>query len=693
MELWRWASILSIINLKKMISYFKNVLGINGSDKQIQLILIGVALKFFLGIYFFTNSEIIQNYLVFANNLLASNLSNPYSTEFQDAYSFAYPSIFLYLLVFMVYAADFFGIDVFIFYISLLTIFFITFDLITLRVMTAWVGEKNRTRLIILYWFSPVLIYLSYFSGSFDVLVLCLFFLGLDYLFNRKFFESSIFMGLAVSTKTFVILVLPFIVLYLFSNRYSLSKIIIYLTTLLFTFIFINIQFIGSDGFFETIFINSGQTRAFDSFIPIGDSKFYLIPGILLLILFMGSLIKNFNKDLFIIYLAFAFGLFLIFIEPEKYWYYWLLPHLLYFYSKIVGKSVYLFYILQLAFFLYFLTNDGYISNEIIFTDLLNMFSYTFLQFILLCNIFWVYFNGVQVLQNKKLYSKPFILGIGGNSGTGKTTLSNSLEKVFSKNFSCSIKGDDLHKWKRGDLNWNEYTHLNPKANSIHDEIHTLKTLKMNKEIRRNIYNHDTGNFDKEILIAPKNLVIYEGLHPFFLKNQRSEYDLKLMVMPEESLNHHWKISRDKSKRNKTKKEALEQIKIRGSDYKKYILPQAEFADVVIKPYASKNIKDLGSINEKLDICFELTINIPISLDTYFEILSKLKGIIFEHKYNENGSQSIDMKGEVTPEQLEEFNAFNKKFLDDLGVAKPDFPEGIYGIVVSILIFIIISKE
>lgn len=676
-----------------MINYFKNVLGINGSDKQIQLILIGVALKLFLGIYFFTYSEVIQNYLVFANNLLASKFSNPYSTEFQDVHSFAYPSIFLYFLVFVVYAADFFDVDVFILSISLLTILFIIFDLITLRVMTAWVGQKNKTRLIILYWFSPVLIYLSYFSGSFDVLVLCLFFLGLDYLFKRKFFESSIFMGLAFSTKTFVILVLPFIVLYLISNRYSLSKIIIYLTTLLFTFILINIQFIGSDGFFETIFINSGQTRAFDSFIPIGDSKFYIIPGILLLILFMGSLIKNFNKDLFIIYLAFAFGLFLIFIEPEKYWYYWLLPHLLYFYSKIVGKSVYLFYILQIGFFLYFLTNDGYISNEIIFTDLLNMFSYTFLQFILVCNIFWVYYNGVQVLQNKKLYSKPFILGIGGNSGTGKTTLSNSLEKVFSKNFSCSIKGDDLHKWKRGDLNWNDYTHLNPKANSIHDEIHTLKTLKVNKEIRRNIYNHDTGNFDKDILITPKNLVIYEGLHPFFLKNQRSEYDLKLMVMPEESLNHHWKIIRDQSKRNKTKKEALEQIKKRENDYKKYILPQVEFADVVIKPYTSKNIKDLGSSNEKLDICFELIINIPISLDPYFEILSKFKGIIFEHKYHENGSQSIDIKGEVALEQLEELNAFNKKFLDDLGVAKPDFPEGIFGIVVSILIFIIISKE
>tara|TARA_Y100001970_G_scaffold283634_1_gene399334 strand:+ start:1379 stop:3415 length:2037 start_codon:yes stop_codon:yes gene_type:complete len=676
-----------------MISYSKNMLGINGSKKQIQLILIGVALKFFLGIYFFTESEVIQNYLTLANNLVASNLNNPYSNDFQDAQAFPYPSIFLYLLVFVFYTANILGINEFIFFILLLTIFFIIFDLITLRVMSAWVGEKNRTQLIVLYWFSPVLIYLSYFSGSFDVLVLCLFFLGLDYLFKRKFFESSVLMGLAMSTKTFVILVMPFIVLYLFSNRYGLGKIIIYLTTLLFTFIFINIQFISSDGFFETIFINSGQTRVFDSFIPIGDSKFYLIPGILLLIIFKGFLIKNFNKDLFIIYLAFAFGLFLIFIEPEKYWYYWLLPHLLYFYSKFRGKSVYLLYVLQLAFFLYFLTDEGFILNEIVFADLLNMFSYTFLQFILLCNIFWVYFNGVQVLQNKKLYSQPFILGIGGNSGTGKTTLSNSFEKIFSKNFSCSIKGDDLHRWKRGDSNWNEYTHLNPKANLIHDEIHTLKTLKISKEVKRDIYNHNTGNFDKDVLITPKNLVIYEGLHPFFLENQRVEYDLKLMVMPEEDLNHHWKIIRDKSKRNKTKNEVLEQINKRESDYKKYILPQVEFADVVIKPYISKKIKDLGNSNEMLDICYELTINIPISLDSYYAILSKFKGIKLDYKYTENGSQNINISGEITPEQIEELNTFNKRFLDDLGVVKPDFPNGIYGLVVSILIYIVISKE
>ncbi len=669
-----------------MISFIKRQFGAYESKTQIYLILFGVLLKFGLGLYFLTSSEIVLNYLSVSSLVLEANL-NPYYGELQHSNPFPYPSIILYLLVSLVWIAEYFDLNTLIFSTSLLSIIFIIFDLITLRVMSNWVGKHNKTQLLILYWLSPVLIYLSFISGSFDVLVLCLFFLGLDYLFKRNFFKSSVMMGLAMSTKTFVILVMPFIILYLFSNRYSLSKIFFYLLTFVATFIFVNLQFIFSQGFFETIFINSGQTRVLDSFILIGESKFYLIPALFLIILFRGFQIRNFNKDLFIIYLAFAFGLFVIFIDPEKYWYYWLIPHLLYFYSKIKGKSVYFFHVLQLAFFINFLGNETDILN-----DLIKTFSYTFLQFILLCNIFWVYYKGVQVFQKKKLYSLPFILGIGGNSGTGKTTFSNSFERVFTDNFSCSIKGDDLHKWKRGDLNWNRYTHLNPKANLIHDEIYTLKTLKLNEQVIRKTYNHETGNFNTNISIQPKNLIIYEGLHPFYLENQRNEYDLKLMVLPEESLNHHWKIIRDSTKRKKTKKEVLEQISKRQADYKKYILPQIDFADIVIKPYSSKKIKIIGNENEKIEIFYELTINSPLSLDTYLDKLSNTKGITLKHSYNENGSQVIDIKGKITNEDLEELNSFNKNFLDDLGAIYPKFPEGLYGLVISILTYVVINK-
>lgn len=122
-------------------------------------------------------------------------------------------------------------------------------------------------------------------------------------------------------------------------------------------------------------------------------------------------------------------------------------------------------------------------------------------------------------------------------------------------------------------------------------------------------------------------------------------------------------------------------------------MPQVEFADVVIRPYTTKKIKDLGNSNEILDICYELTVNIPISLDPYYEIISQFKGIKLDYKYTENGSQNIDISGEVTPEEIEQLNTFNKRFLDDIGIVSPNFPKGVYGLVVSILIYIVINKD
>ena len=55
------------------------------------------------------------------------------------------------------------------------------------------------------------------------------------------------------------------------------------------------------------------------------------------------------------------------------------------------------------------------------------------------------------LVLTQKLISQPFLLGVGGNSGVGKTTLSNALSKLFFPSNSVVIKGDDMHRWKRGD--------------------------------------------------------------------------------------------------------------------------------------------------------------------------------------------------------------------------------------------------
>ena len=43
-------------------------------------------------------------------------------------------------------------------------------------------------------------------------------------------------------------------------------------------------------------------------------------------------------------------------------------------------------------------------------------------------------------------------------------------------------------------------------------------------------------------LINPKNLIIYEGLHPFYLSKQRNIYDLKVFLSPQSELAKKWKV-------------------------------------------------------------------------------------------------------------------------------------------------------
>ena len=95
---------------------------------------------------------------------------------------------------------------------------------------------------------------------------------------------------------------------------------------------------------------------------------------------------------------------------------------------------------------------------------------------------------------------------MGGDSGAGKTTISESLSNIFTSMNSLVIRGDDMHKWQRGHEKWEEFTHLDPKANLLHQEIDMLNSLKAGKGILRKMYNHDDGTFSNDLNLAPNNL-------------------------------------------------------------------------------------------------------------------------------------------------------------------------------------------
>lgn len=52
--------------------------------------------------------------------------------------------------------------------------------------------------------------------------------------------------------------------------------------------------------------------------------------------------------------------------------------------------------------------------------------------------------------------SRPFTIGIAGDSGAGKSRLLVMLGELLSEDHILNIEGDGDHRWERGDANWKE---------------------------------------------------------------------------------------------------------------------------------------------------------------------------------------------------------------------------------------------
>lgn len=217
---------------------------------------------------------------------------------------------------------------------------------------------------------------------------------------------------------------------------------------------------------------------------------------------------------------------------------------------------------------------------------------------------------------------KPYIIGIAGESGVGKSTISNIIKLFYGIGNTAVISTDDLHKWERSSSNWNTLTHLNPEANNLElGDLH-LKYLSQNKYIYRSIYNHSTGCFDPPIKIFPKKFIVNEGLHAFYTTQAEQLTDLKIFINTDETLRTHWKIIRDTEKRGYKYNIVLDTINKRKVDANLINSRQSSIADVIVDIMSETPIKKVGDKHEEVNIKVTfrfLNKNIDPSLFTFIK--------------------------------------------------------------------------
>lgn len=186
---------------------------------------------------------------------------------------------------------------------------------------------------------------------------------------------------------------------------------------------------------------------------------------------------------------------------------------------------------------------------------------------------------------------RPIILAIVGDSAAGKSTLTNGLVRILGEERVTTVCTDDYHKYDRKERAELGITPLHPDCNYLDVlELH-LERLHYGQPFLKPVYEHSTGTLVRPEYVKPREFVIVEGLLGFHSPVMRQFYDVKVFLDPPEDLRTAWKIKRDTTKRGYTADQVRAEMKKREADTLKYIRPQREHADIVVRFHPDEGIE------------------------------------------------------------------------------------------------------
>jgi phosphoribulokinase len=202
----------------------------------------------------------------------------------------------------------------------------------------------------------------------------------------------------------------------------------------------------------------------------------------------------------------------------------------------------------------------------------------------------------------------PIILGIVGDSASGKTTLSMGVAQILGEEHCTVICTDDYHRYDRRSRSAAGLSALDPRANYVDVLEQHLRLLRRGEPVLKPVYNHAQGTLEPPEYVKPKDFVIAEGLLGYTTRAMRDCYDVKIYLDPEEELRVRWKLHRDTTRRGYTRAEVADMLDRRRVDSANFIHPQRTFADIVIR---FQRAPDANGSDARLDVRHILRPTLP----------------------------------------------------------------------------------
>jgi uridine kinase len=181
---------------------------------------------------------------------------------------------------------------------------------------------------------------------------------------------------------------------------------------------------------------------------------------------------------------------------------------------------------------------------------------------------------------------EPIVIGIGGGTGSGKTTVAKEVRKHFPEE-SVVIVHHDSYYVDRGDLPPVERENINyDHPDSFDNELLKahLTELRGGRPIEKPIYDFETHTRRQEtITVRPARIILLEGILVLAEDDLRELMDIKLYVDTDADERFIRRLRRDITDRGRTVDQVIEQyLQTVRPMHLQFVETSKRYADVII---------------------------------------------------------------------------------------------------------------
>ncbi len=182
--------------------------------------------------------------------------------------------------------------------------------------------------------------------------------------------------------------------------------------------------------------------------------------------------------------------------------------------------------------------------------------------------------------------NKPYIIGISGGSGSGKTSFIRELKTDFEAHELCVVSQDDYYFSRELQARDNLGVHNfdRPASIDLPAFVTDVKALIRGETIERQEYTFNNKDaVPKMLRFLPTPVLIVEGLFIFHSKDLCDLLDLKIFLHAKENLKVIRRIKRDKIERNYPLDDVLYRYQHHVLPaFERYIAPYRNDVDIII---------------------------------------------------------------------------------------------------------------